>query len=92
MVKKDKQTYPRPRKEMLRIMKSADKEGHILETIIEEFALHPFSMPALWDCREYFYRLDTNDCIKNPVLVTHLALISSMAGRLDQAKDYMKLI
>ena len=54
MVKKDKQTYPRPRKEMLRIMKSADKEGHILETIIEEFALHPFSMPALWDGREYF--------------------------------------
>ena len=92
MVKKDKQTYPRPRKEMLRIMKSADKEGHILETIIEEFALHPFSMPALWDCREYFYRLDTQDCIKNPVLVTHLALISSMAGRLDQAKDYLKLI
>ena len=92
MVKKDKQTYPRPRKEMLRIMKNADKEGHILETIIEEFALHPFSMPALWDCREYFYRLDTQDCIKNPVLVTHLALISSMAGRLDQAKDYLKLI
>ena len=77
---------------MLRIMKNADKEGHILETIIEEFALHPFSMPALWDCREYFYRLDTQDCIKNPVLVTHLALISSMAGRLDQAKDYLKLI
>ncbi|MFR5191624.1 MAG: LuxR C-terminal-related transcriptional regulator [Lachnospiraceae bacterium] len=73
-------------------MKNADKEGHILETIIEEFALHPFSMPALWDCREYFYRLDTQDCIKNPVLVTHLALISSMAGRLDQAKDYLKLI
>lgn len=92
MMKKDKQTYPRPRKEMLRIMKNADKEGHILETIIEEFALHPFSMPALWDCREYFYRLDTQDCIKNPVLVTHLALISSMAGRLDQAKDYLKLI
>ena len=92
MVKKDKQTYPRPRKEMLRIMKNADKEGHILETIIEEFALHPFSMPALWDCREYFYRLNMDDCIKNPVLVTHLALISSMAGRLDQAKDYMKLI
>lgn len=92
MVKKDKQTYPRPRKEMLRIMKNADKEGHILETIMEEFALHPFSMPALWDCREYFYRLDTQDCIKNPVLVTHLALISSMAGRLNQAKDYLKLI
>ena len=92
MVKKDKQTYPRPRKEMLRIMKNADKEGHILETIIEEFALHPFSMPALWDCREYFYRLNMDDCIKNPVLVTHLALISSMAGRLDQAKDYLKLI
>ena len=58
MVKKDKQTYSRPRKEMLRIMKNADKEGHILETIIEEFALHPFSMPALWDCREHWlYRI-----------------------------------
>lgn len=40
-------------------MKAADKEGHLLETIIEEFALHSFSMPALWDCREYFYRIDT---------------------------------
>lgn len=77
---------------MLRIMKAADKQGHLLETTIEEFALHPFSMPALWDCREYFYRLDTEDCIRNPVLLTHLALLSSMAGKLEQAKDYMKLI
>ena len=92
MIKKEKQTYPRPRKEMLRIMKAADKRGHLAETIVEEFVRHPFSMPALWDCREYFYRLDTQECMENPVLVTHLALIYSMAGRLDLAKESMKLL
>ena len=92
MIKKEKQTYPRPRKEMLRIMKAADKRGHLPETIVEEFVRHPFSMPALWDCREYFYRLDTQECMENPVLVTHLALIYSMAGRLDLAKESMKLL
>lgn len=53
MTKKEKEIYPRSRKEMLRIIKTAEKEGHLLETALEEFTIHPFSMPALWDCREY---------------------------------------
>ena len=31
MAKKEKQTYPRTRKEMLRIMRAADKKGQLLE-------------------------------------------------------------
>lgn len=37
-----KQIYPRSRKEMLRIMKAADKKGQMLEAVLEEFARHPF--------------------------------------------------
>lgn len=55
MTKKEKEIYPRSRKEMLRIIKTAEKEGHLLETALEEFTIHPFSMPALWDCREYIW-------------------------------------
>ena len=47
MAKKEKQTYPRTRKEMLRIMRAADKKGQLLEMVLEEFAKHPFSMPGL---------------------------------------------
>ena len=46
MAKKEKQTYPRTRKEMLRIMRAADKKGQLLEVVLEEFAKHHFSMPA----------------------------------------------
>ena len=42
MGKKEKQIYPRSRKEMLRIMKAADKKGQLLEAVLEEFARHPF--------------------------------------------------
>lgn len=55
MTKKEKEIYPRSRKEMLRIIKTAEREGHLLETALEEFTIHPFSMPALWDCREYIW-------------------------------------
>lgn len=47
MAKKEKQTYPRTRKEMLRIMRAADKKGQLLEMVLEEFAKHPFP------CRHY---------------------------------------
>lgn len=92
MGKIEKQIYPRSRKEMLRIMKAADKKGQLLETVLEEFARHPFSMPALWDCRDYIFSIKQEDYVNNPVLITHLALLSSMAGRLDNAKEYLQIL
>ncbi len=89
MTNKEKQIYPRSRKEMLRILKTAEKEGRLPETAIEEFTMHPFSMPALWDCRDYIYRIDRENCEKAPILISLLALLSSMAGRLDEAKEYV---
>ena len=91
MAKKEKQVYPRTRKEMLRIMKAADKKGQLLQTVLEEFAKHPFSMPALWDSREYFFAIKQEAC-SHPVLIPHLALLSAMAGRLDEAKDYVAIL
>lgn len=91
MAKKEKQVYPRTRKEMLRIMKAADKKGQLLQTVLEEFAKHPFSMPALWDSREYFFAIKQEAC-SHPVLIPHLALLSAMAGRLDEAKDYVEIL
>lgn len=92
MAKKEKQIYPRPRKEMLRIMKAADKKGHLLETALEEFARHPFSMPALWDCRDYIFCIKREDYVNNPVLITHLAMLCAMEGRLDDAKEYLGIL
>lgn len=92
MGKEEKRIYPRSRKEMLRIMKAADKKGQLLETVLEEFARHPFSMPALWDCRDYIFSIKREDYVENPVLITHLALLSSMAGKLDNAKEYLQIL
>lgn len=60
--KKEKQIYPRSGKEMLRIMKAADKKGQLLEAVLEEFARHPFTMLALWDC-SHSLKYSENDCI-----------------------------
>lgn len=92
MAKGEKQIYPRSRKEMLRIMKVADKKGQLLETLLEEFGKHPFSMPALWDCREYIWSIKREDYIDNPVLIPHLAMLSTMAGRLEEAKKYVRIL
>ena len=92
MAKKEKQTYPRTRKEMLRIMRAADKKGQLLEMVLEEFAKHPFSMPALWDCRDYIFSIKREDYVNNPVLITYLALLCAMAGRLDDAKEYVAIL
>lgn len=92
MTKKEKQIYPRSRKEMLRIMKTAEKEGNLLETALEEFTMHSFSMPALWDCRDYIFRIERENYEKAPFLISLLALLSAMAGRLDEAKEYVDIL
>lgn len=78
MTKKEKEIYPRSRKEMLRIIKTAEKEGHLLETALEEFTIHPFSMPALWDCREYIWGIGQENYLKKPLIISLLALLSTM--------------
>lgn len=88
MTKKEKEIYPRSRKEMLRIIKTAEKEGHLPETTLEEFTIHPFSMPALWDCCEYIWGIGQKNYLKKPLIISLLALLSTMAGRLDEAKDF----
>lgn len=88
MERKEKQTYPRPQKEMLRILKTAEKEGHLPETVMEEFTGHSFSMPALWQCREFFYRLDREEGGMLPALAPHMALLMAMAGNLEEAERY----
>ena len=89
MDKKVQTTYPRPKKEILRIMRAADKNGQLLPVILEEFVQHTFSMPALWESREYFRKLGNEECVRYPVLFSHLALLSAMTGRLDEARAYV---
>ena len=57
--------------------------------ILEEFVQHTFSMPALWESREYFRKLGNEECVRYPVLFSHLALLSAMTGRLDEARAYV---
>lgn len=84
--------YPRAQGELVCVMEKAEKEGHLLETILTEFAEHPFPMPSLWACRAYFHQLDTEDCRNHPVLPPILALLSAMEGRLDKAKEYVSIL
>ena len=90
MTKKEKEIYPRSRKEMLRIIKTAEKEGHLLETALEEFTIHQFSMPALWDCREYIWGIGQENYLKKPLIISLLALLSTMAGRLDEVEEWLE--
>lgn len=92
MTKKEKEIYPRSRKEMLRIIKTAEKEGHLLETALEEFTIHPFSMPALWDCREYILGIGQENYLKKPLIISLLALLSTMAGRLDEVEEWLEKV
>lgn len=69
-----------------------EKEGHLIETVIEEFVKKSFAMSMLWGCREYFYRLEKDTLLKYPVLATHAALLCAMAGKLDKAKEYVSLL
>ena len=58
MEQKGNVTYPRPQMELVCVLDEAEQAGHLMETIVAEFTEHPFSMPALWACRDHFYRLD----------------------------------
>lgn len=42
MQEKENVTYPRSQMGSIRIMERAEKEGHLLKGIVEEFAEHPF--------------------------------------------------
>lgn len=85
-------TYPRTQKELVCIMEKAGKEGRLLETILDEFAAHPFHMPALWACRSYLHQLDAEACRSHPALPPLLALLSAMEGNLEQAREYVRLL
>ena len=85
-------TYPRTQKELVCIMEKAGKEGRLLETLLDEFAAHPFHMPALWACRSYLHQLDAEACRSHPALPPLLALLSAMEGDLEQAREYVRLL
>ena len=83
--------YPRSEEEVLLILATAKKEGHLLEIIFDEFVKKPFSMPVLWGCRAYFYGLKKEELSAHPVLFTHLALLSAMDGDLVRQKHMYSL-
>lgn len=88
-------SYPRKCEDMVQLLEKADKEGRLVETMAEEF-LHPFSMQALWACRKYFHSLpETVYCLPergNMALVSARALLASMEGQLETAREYVKLL
>lgn len=77
---------------MLRIVKAADANGCLVETLLEEFTRHPFSMPALWACRDYFHKVTKADCEKNNALVSLLGLLLTMEGKLQEAEETVSLL
>lgn len=92
MEQKGNITYPRPQMELVCVLDEAEQAGHLLETIVAEFTEHPFSMPALWACRDHFYRLDAAARRSHPALPAVFALLAAMAGDLDLAREYVSLL
>lgn len=82
MEQKGNVTYPRPQMELVCVLDEAEQAGHLMETIVAEFTEHPFSMPALWACRDHFYRLDAAARRSHPALPAVFALLAAMAGDL----------
>ena len=64
----------------------------MLETALEEFTIHPFSMPALWDCREYIWGIGQENYLKKPLILSLLALLSTTAGRLDEVEEWLEKV
>lgn len=87
--------YPRQCKDMVQLLEKAEQEGRLAETMAEEF-LHPFSMQALWACREYFHSLPEEvyqqESRGSMALVSVRALLETMEGHLDRAREYVKLL
>ena len=92
MEQKGNVTYPRPQMELVCVLDEAEQAGHLMETIVAEFTEHPFSMPALWACRDHFYRLDAAARRSHPALPAVFALLAAMAGDLDLAREYVSLL
>ena len=84
--------YHNSDEDMLRTLEKAEKEGHLTDTIMEQFVKNAFSMSTLWKSRRYFYRLSKDALQESPALITHLALICAMDGKLDKAKEYVSLL
>ena len=78
--------------ELVCVLDEAEQAGHLPETIVEEFTEHPFSMPALWACRDRFYRLDAAARRSHPALPSVFALLAAMEGDLDLAREYVSLL
>lgn len=87
--------YPRKAKEVLRIIKAADRDGTLLEAIWQEFS-QTFSMPALWECREYFHKLPEEvyhqNTLQSMSLISLRALLATMEDDLEGAREYVGIL
>ncbi len=87
--------YPRKVKDLVRIVKAADKEGQLVQVVAQEVS-HPFSMPALWECREYIHKIPEESyhvgTRESVILVSARALLATMEGDLDGAKNYVSIL
>lgn len=92
MEQKGNVTYPRPQMELVCVLDEAEQAGHLPETIVEEFTEHPFSMPALWACRDHFYRLDAAAAQEPSGAAVRLCPAGGHGGRSGSAREYVSLL
>lgn len=87
--------YPRKCDDMTALLQKAEAKNKLSQTMGEEF-LHPFSMQALWACREYFHKLPEEvyrqDSRESMALVSVRALLAAMEGNLAEAEAYVRLL
>ena len=93
--RKKKEVFPKTAKEILRIIKAADKKGELLAAMETEF-FQSVSMPALWACREYIHKLPEEvyhqNTRKSMSMVAIRALLATMENDLESAKVYVSIL
>ncbi len=93
--RKKKEVFPKTAKEILRIIKAADKKGELLAAMETEF-FQSVSMPALWACREYIHKLPEEvyhqNTRKSMSMVAIRALLATMENDLEGAKAYVSIL
>ena len=88
---KEEVHYPRHGKELCQIMEEAKEQGQLRKVMEEEFR-HPVSMTGVWECREYFHIEDEKGYEGSIALLSMRALLATMEGELEEARDYADLL
>lgn len=78
--------------DVLEELRLAKENGKLEETATKIFLEYNLDMKTLWCCRQYAYELSEEYLKEYPSMRTILALLETMAGRLENAKEIIEVL